>query len=230
MLNDASSLPTAGRCRRAPRRARGSCAARACASRVSSSSSLASSAARWRTSSSWRSMWPSASPSSSRRRLGVDVLAAQLGAHLGARLLGGEQRLELLEGDAEQVLQAHHLAQPLDLGLRVEAVLARRAAPAPRAAGRSPRSSGSCAASCRRSRATSPIRRLRRPWRGGGALRAVIAARRSSHARAARGRCAISARGLGAARGGVAGAQQAHAGADQRRRPRAPTARRACWR
>ena len=56
---------------------------------------------------------------------GIDVVAAQLRAHLRARLLGGEQRLQLLQRDAEQVLQAHHLAQPLDLGVRVEAVRAR---------------------------------------------------------------------------------------------------------
>src|ERR1700691_3630027 len=55
--------------------------------------------------------------------LGVDVVAAQLGAHRGAGLLGGEQRLELLERDAEQALEAHHLAQALDLGLGVGAVL-----------------------------------------------------------------------------------------------------------
>ena len=54
--------------------------------------------------------------------LGVDVLAAQLRAHLGARLLGGEQRLQLLQRDAEQVFQAHHLAQALDLGVAVEAM------------------------------------------------------------------------------------------------------------
>ena len=29
--------------------------------------------------------------------IAVDVLTAQLGAHLGARLLGGQQRLELLQ-------------------------------------------------------------------------------------------------------------------------------------
>ena len=70
-------------------------------------------------------MWPSASLEQLAAALGVDVLAAQLRAHLRARLLGGEQRLELLERDAEQVLQAHHLAQALDLGLGVDAVAAR---------------------------------------------------------------------------------------------------------
>ena len=47
----------------------------------------------WRTSSSWRSMWPSASLEQLAAALGVDVLAAQLCAHLGARILGREQRL-----------------------------------------------------------------------------------------------------------------------------------------
>ena len=69
-------------------------------------------------------MCPSASPSSSRRRVGVDVLAAQLRAHLRPCLLGCLQRLELLQRHAEQVFQAHHLAQALDLGVGVEAVTA----------------------------------------------------------------------------------------------------------
>ena len=60
-------------------------------------------------------MCPSASFRSSRRRVGVDVLAAQLGAHGRARLLGGQQRPEFLQRQAEQLFQAHDLAQPFDL-------------------------------------------------------------------------------------------------------------------
>src|ERR1700761_9681719 len=56
----------------------------------------------------------------------IDVLALQLSAHVGARLLDAEQRLELLEGDAEQLFQTHHVAQPLDLGVGVEAMLSGR--------------------------------------------------------------------------------------------------------
>ena len=54
--------------------------------------------------------------------LGVDVVATQLRAHLGARLLGAEQRLELVERHAEQLFQADQLAQTLDLGVGVQAV------------------------------------------------------------------------------------------------------------
>src|ERR1700683_2224785 len=56
---------------------------------------------------------------------GVDVVAAQLRAHLRAGLLGGEQRLELVERDAEQVLEAHDLGDALHLLVRVQAMLAR---------------------------------------------------------------------------------------------------------
>jgi hypothetical protein len=54
--------------------------------------------------------------------LRVDVLAAQLGANLGTGVLGGEQFLQLLHGHAEELFQAHHLAQPLDLLVAVDAV------------------------------------------------------------------------------------------------------------
>src|SRR6267378_4216864 len=56
--------------------------------------------------------------------LGIDVVTTQLGAHLRAGLLGSQERLELLERDAEQVLQAHDLPDSLHLGLGVDAVLA----------------------------------------------------------------------------------------------------------
>src|ERR1700689_730497 len=58
---------------------------------------------------------------------GVDVVAAQLRAPLRAGLLGGEQRLELVERDAEQVLEAHDLRDALHLLVRVQAMLARMA-------------------------------------------------------------------------------------------------------
>ncbi len=51
--------------------------------------------------------------------LGVDIVSPQLGADRGAGVLGGEQRLELLERYPEQLFQAQHLAQALDLGLGV---------------------------------------------------------------------------------------------------------------
>ena len=57
--------------------------------------------------------------------LGVDVVSPQLGADRGPCILGGEQRLRWIERYPEQVLQAHHLAQALDLVLGVQAVLTR---------------------------------------------------------------------------------------------------------
>src|ERR1035437_4740354 len=56
-----------------------------------------------------------------------DVLTAQLGAHLRAGVLGGQERLQLIEADAQQILQAHHVAQALELGLGVDAMPARGA-------------------------------------------------------------------------------------------------------
>ena len=47
-----------------------------------------------------------------------------LGAQRGARLLGLEQLLELVERDAEQLLQAQRVAQALDVALAVDAVAA----------------------------------------------------------------------------------------------------------
>ena len=66
--------------------------------------SLASSAARWRTSSSWRSMCPQRLPQQLAAALGATSSRRSLRAHLRAGLLGGEQRLQLLEGDARAAL------------------------------------------------------------------------------------------------------------------------------
>ena len=130
----------AGRSPRAGRRARGSCGARACASRDSSSWSLASSAARWRTSSSWRSMCPPASTSSSRRRSGA-TSSRRSSARTSARASSAASSvLELLERQPEQLFQAHHLAQALDLGARRRARCAAGGAPGG-ASGSSPISS-----------------------------------------------------------------------------------------
>ena len=162
----------------------------------SSCSSLASSAARRRTSSSWRSMWPSASVSSSRRRTRVDVLAAQLGAHLRARLLGGEQRFQLLERDARAGPSGASPRAGARPRPRCRGDAARRAARAPRRAGRSPRSSGSCAASCRPggrrrrcagSRAGLALGRLRV-----GRVMSIARAQRAPRARRGRGAGAVS--------------------------------------
>ncbi len=179
----------------------------------SSSLSLASSAARRSTSSSWRSMWPSASPSSSRRRSGSHVVAAQLRAHLGAGLLGGEQRLELLEGDPEEALQAHHLAQALDLVVACRRGAGRRVARGPRGAGRSPRSSGSCAAWCPRGG--------RRRRSAGGALMVALQPPPADPRSPARRHPPGHSGG-----GGAAGRRRR----PPRRSRRAPTGRRACWR
>ena len=54
----------------------------------------------------------------------VGVALAPLGAQRGAGLLGLEQRLELLEAEAEQLLEAQGVAEALDVGLVVGAVAA----------------------------------------------------------------------------------------------------------
>ena len=164
-------------------------------------------------------MWPSASLSSSRRRVG-STSSRRSCARTSARASSArEQRLQLLQRDAEQVFQAHHLAQALDLGRGVEAVLARRAARAPRAAGRSPRSSGSCAAWCR-----PGARRRRCAGVSGAERRAGAAASRSVTSRCliARSGARRNARSAALVRMRLAAsrvrrAQQAHAGADAAR-------------
>ena len=88
----------------------------------SSASSLAISSRRRRTSSSWRAMWPSDSSRISRRRTGSSTPAVPLAAQRGAGALGLDQLLQLLQRDAEQVLQAQQLGQALDVGLGVGAV------------------------------------------------------------------------------------------------------------
>src|SRR3954471_21038397 len=55
----------------------------------------------------------------------VRVALEPLGAQRGARLLGLEQRLELVEAEAEQLLEAQGVAEALDVGLVVCAVTAR---------------------------------------------------------------------------------------------------------
>ena len=117
-------------------------------------------------------MWPSASSSSSRRRSAVDVLAAQLRAHLRARLLGGEQRLELLQRQRRAGLSGASPRAGARPRPRCRGGARPTGAPAPRAAGRSPRSSGSSAGVVPTRRATSPIRRLPRRW--SAALRCAL--------------------------------------------------------
>ena len=144
-------------------------------------------------------MWPSASPSSSRRRAG-STSSRRSWARTSARASSArEQRLELLERHAEQVFQAHHLAQPLDLGLACRGGgWPGGPSRAPRGAGRSPRSSGSSAAWCR------PGARRRRSagcWRrasAGDGRRAHRAPAAGGGRRIARG-CARSATAIVAA-------------------------------
>src|SRR6185312_473897 len=59
--------------------------------------------------------------------VGVDIVSAQLRAHLRPRLLGAEHGLELLERQSKQVFEAHHLPQSLDIGIVIDAVGARHA-------------------------------------------------------------------------------------------------------
>ncbi len=120
-------------------------------------------------------------------------------------------------------------------------------APAPRAAGRSPRSSGSCAASCRRAArrrrcagcARRPSRPVVRRARSSAHALAIAAERAGGSSSPAPSRPGIIASSTTASSHGsirsasavtlawLGRSRQTH-GAEQRRRRRAPTARRAC--
>ncbi len=89
--------------------------ARACASRTARPRAWPSSPARWRTSSSWRSMCPSASLSSSRRRVG-STSSRRSWARTSARASSAVSSvLSSSSVTPSRSLQAHHLAQALDL-------------------------------------------------------------------------------------------------------------------
>ena len=215
-----------------------------------SSSSLPSSLARWRTSSSWRSRWPSASSSSSRRRSRLTSSRCSC-ARTSARASSAvEQRLQLLQRDPQQVLSG---ASPRAAARPRRALYKRwrpEGARVPRAAARSPRSSGSCAASCRRDRrrrrsagsprgcfcgcalaSTADAQRARRVGGGGssrdGPARAPASGVDRAYAQLGDDSSAASRRSSAAS---VARAQQAHERARRTRPPPAPTARCACWR
>ena len=94
-------------------------------------------------------MWPSDSSRIWRRRTGSSTPALPLAAQRGAGLLGLDQLLQLLQREAEQVLQPQQLGEPLDVWPRRRCGGRRARGRWRRAAGRSPRSSGSSAASSR---------------------------------------------------------------------------------
>ena len=67
-------------------------------------------------------MWPSDSSRIWRRRTGSSTPLVPLAAQGGAGVLGLDQLLQLLQRDAEQVLQPQQLGEALDVGLGVGAV------------------------------------------------------------------------------------------------------------
>ena len=105
---------------RAPARA----AARgpACAARPARLRACAISSRRRRTSSSWRAMWPSDSSRISRRRTGSSTPPCHSRRSAARASSALDQLLQLLERDAEQVLQPQQLGEALDVGLGVGAV------------------------------------------------------------------------------------------------------------
>ena len=171
--------------------------------------------------------------------LWFDVLAPQLGAHRGAGLLGGEQRPQLLQRSPRAAPSSRITSRSRSTSCsHVEAVAPRWSGWEPRAAARSPRSSGSCAGSSRRAchvadpqgchgRAHSCVTAVPALVRAlpPAAVALILAltlggACWDSPARHSRERCCWA----GSPSPGVLAwrAQQAHEGADQRRRREHP--------
>ena len=251
-LRCARAHRSAGRCRRPGRRARGSCGGRACGSPTAHRRAGRAPRRDGARARAGGRCGRAPRASSSRRRRG-STSSRRSCARTSARASSAASSVFSSSSDTpEQVLQAHDLAQALDLGVRVEAMAPRRArgrlgkqpdllvvadrarrradqrARRRRCAG-SPCARGVALVRGSRPRGGSPSRAPlasdsghRRRFRAGAVARHGEILERRGHV--------LGLRGDVARRLDMPGTQQADARSEQRHGRRAPTGRRACWR